>query len=183
MKLSRCLAVCALVLASMSSGCSNDPGAENGLEAEGVTSGREHGDEGRGEHGRERRGEHNREEGHDREGEESGTEFALTERYDAVRNGVRLTLAYDTQSNTFNGTVVNTTDATLRRVRVEVHLSNGKELGPTTPVDLGPGKQSSVKLMATSQGFERWTAHPEVGSGEHGHGEGRGEHGRGSGRR
>ena len=183
MKLQRSLAVCALVLASMSSGCWNDPGAENARDAERVTSAREHGDEGRGEHGGEhgrgRRGEHNREEGHDGEGEESGTELALTERYDAVRNGVRLTLAYDTQSNTFSGTVLNTTNATLRRVRVEVHLSNGKELGPTTPLDLGPGEQSSVKLMATSQGFERWTAHPEVGSGEHGHGESRGEHGRG----
>ena len=58
--------------------------------------------------------------------EESGTELALNETYDAVRNGARLILTYDAQSNSFKGTVENTTDETLKQVRVEVHLSNGK---------------------------------------------------------
>ncbi len=72
-----------------------------------------------------------------------------------------------------------TTDKTLERVRVEVHLSNGKELGPTTPGDLEPGKKRDVKLTPESKDFDGWTAHPEVGSGEHGHGEhDRGEHDR-----
>ncbi|MHC4180320.1 MAG: FxLYD domain-containing protein [Planctomycetota bacterium] len=87
-------------------------------------------------------------------------------------------MAYDAKSNSFNGTVENTTDKTLKRVRVEVHLSNGKELGPTTPADLEPGEKRGVKLTATSEDFDGWTAHPEVGSGEHGHGEGDGEHDR-----
>ena len=59
---------------------------------------------------------------------------------------------------------------TLQKVRVEVHLSNGTELGPTTPVDLGPGEQSDISLTATSVLFDTWSAHPEVdesGSGEH----------------
>ena len=55
-------------------------------------------------------------------------------------------------------------------------MSNGKELVPTTPADLDPGKKRDVTLTATSKNFDGWTAHPEVGSSEHGHGEGHGEH-------
>ena len=108
-------------------------------------------------------------------GEESSTELTLNETYDNVRNGARLILAYDAQSNSFKGTVENTTDETLQQVRVEVHLSNGTELGPTTPVDLQPGAQSEVELTATSKNFDGWTAHPEVGSGEHDSNEAGGE--------
>jgi hypothetical protein len=112
--------------------------------------------------------------------EESGTQLALTETYDHVRNGARLILAYDAQSNSFIGNVENTTDKTLKQVRVEVHLSNGVELGPTTPIDLNPCESIDVTLTATSDGFDGWTAHPEVGEGgggEHGSSEGEGEHG------
>ena len=58
-------------------------------------------------------------------GEESGTQFALGDTFDEVRAGARLVLSYDSATNTFKGMVENTTTATLRRVRVEVHLSNG----------------------------------------------------------
>ena len=109
--------------------------------------------------------------------EESNVEFALDEQYDKVRNGARLILKYDSQSNAFKGTVENTTDETLKQVRVEVHLSNGKELGPTTPGDLVPGEKREILLTATSTNFDGWTAHPEVGEGEHSYG-GDGEHGR-----
>ncbi len=138
----------------------------------------EHDREG-GEHSGEARGEHDRDGGeHGGEsGEESGVEFSLAETYDNIRNGARLILAYDAESNSFIGTVENTTEETLDRVRVEVHLSNGTELGPTTPADLKPGEKMDVKLPATNKPFERWTAHPEVGSNEHGHGEEGGEHG------
>jgi hypothetical protein len=133
----------------------------------------------------ESRGEHDRDsrEGSKEEGEESGTELGLDATYDKVRNGARLILAYDAESNTFMGTVENTTNETLRRVRVEVHLSNGKELGPTTATDLAPGKKMDVKLTPTTMGFTGWSAHPEVGEGEHSEREGehneregRGEH-------
>ena len=110
------------------------------------------------------------------ESEESGTEYTLSQTYNQVRNGARLILAYDAKSNSFKGTVENTTNKTLKRVRVEVHLSNGTELGPTTPADLGPGEKRSIELKATSRKFEKWSAHPEVGIGEHGSGEERGEH-------
>jgi hypothetical protein len=128
-------------------------------------------------------GEHGGDTGDGEKGEESGTELALDETYDNTRNGARLVLTYDAETNSFNGTVENTTEETLKRVRVEVHLSNGKELGPTTPDDLGAGEKRDVKLTATSKDFDGWSAHPEVGSSEHGHGgeeggEGRGEHDR-----
>jgi len=121
-------------------------------------------------------------------GEESGTELGLDETYNNVRNGARLVLAYDAGSSSFKGTVENTTERTLERVRVEVHLSNGKELGPTAPGDLAPGQTREVVLVAASTDFDGWSAHPEVGNEEHaeGHegeggehgGEGRGEHDR-----
>ena len=117
------------------------------------------------------------------EGEESGTTLTLTEEYDTVRKGARLILVYDADSNAFTGTVENTTSSTLQQVRVEVHLSNGVELGPTTPVDLAPGQIVDVSLPATDQAFDGWTPHAEVGpgsggeAGEHGPGgEGGGEH-------
>ena len=96
-------------------------------------------------------------------GEESGTQFALDDTFDEVRAGARLVLSYDSTANAFKGTVENTTEATLSRVRVEVHLSNGVELGPTTPVDLAPGQVAEITLQAGSQPFSTWSAHPEVG--------------------
>ena len=103
--------------------------------------------------------------------------LALDETNDAVRNGARLILAYDAASNSFRGTVENTTGGVLDRVRVEVHLSNGVELGPTTPADLAPDKVMEVNLPATPASFTGGTAHVEVGGegnesgGEHGDGE------------
>ena len=132
------------------------------------------------------RGEHEREGGtgegessegvSESDGEESGKTLTLTERYDTVRKGARLILVYDADSNAFSGTVENTTDSTLEQVRVEVHLSNGVELGPTTPVDLAPGQIVDVTLPATAQSFDGWTPHAEVGPGTGGEA---GEHGSG----
>ena len=110
------------------------------------------------------------------EGEESNTELTLNEQYDEVRYGARLILAYDAQTNSFKGTVENTTNETLKQVRVEVHLSNGKELGPTPSGDLAPGEIRAIELVATGTGFNGWTAHAEVGAGEHSGSESHGEH-------
>ena len=118
------------------------------------------------------------------DGEESGETLALDETYDFVRKGARLILRYDAEGNSFVSTVQNTTDEVLNNVRVEVHLSNGTELGPTTPVDLAPGETVDVSLAATEEPFTGWTPHAEVGEGEHGGGtgggEGSGEHGESS---
>ena len=107
------------------------------------------------------------------DGEESGQAFAKNETYDNVRNGARLILNYDAKTNAFVGTVKNTTNQTLSKVRVEVHLSNGIELGPTAPTNLAPSQKVNVELSAAGQDFNKWSAHPEIGSGEHDEG---GEH-------
>ena len=78
----------------------------------------------------------------------------------------------------------NTTNGVLGRVRIEVHLSNGTELGPTTPTDMAPGEVATVNLPATQASFTGWTAHAEVGAGEEGSESGEehrdgGEHGGG----
>ena len=109
--------------------------------------------------------------------EESGQQFGLTDTYDKVRAGARLTLSYDAAAQAFTGRVVNITNALLPQVRVEVHLSNGMELGPTPPVDLMPGQSLPVNLPAGNQTFVRWGAHPEVGGGK---AAGGGEHNGGS---
>ena len=113
-------------------------------------------------------------------GEESGNLLTLEETYDEVRLGARLILEYSSEDNAFVGTVQNTTGETLSQVRVEVHLSNGVELGPTTPQDLEAGQTVDVTLGAGDQTFEGWASHAEVGASEHGHaGESGGEHGAG----
>ena len=132
----------------------SDSGAESGGE----------GSEGGGEHGS--------------SGEESGATLTLTDTFDAIRNGVRLVMSYDAASQSFIGVVENTTAQTIQAVRVEIHLSNGIELGPTIPGDLNPYETRQVELSAASAtGFDGWTPHAESGSGEHGSSGESGEHG------
>jgi hypothetical protein len=120
--------------------------------------------------------------------EESGTRIGKFEKTDKTyKNGARLIIAYNAATQSFKGTVQNTTSKTLSEVRVEVHLSNGVELGPTKRTDLKPGAKIPVELSAANQKFTWWTTHPEAGS-EEGHGPGheggeRGEHGEGDGSR
>ena len=108
--------------------------------------------------------------------EGSGANLAPDETFDAVRSGARLILSYDLTSNAFTGTVENTTGNVLTNVRIEVHLSNGTELGPTTPVDMAPGQLLAVNLPSTAASFDGWMAHAEVGGGGEGSQSG-GEHG------
>ena len=132
----------------------------------GEGSGNEHGSSGEsgGEHGS--GGESGSESGGGEEG--SGAMLAPDETFDMVRGGARLILSYDATGNAFTGTVENTTSNVLTRVRIEVHLSNGTELGPTTPVDMAPGQVMRVDIPATAAPFTGWTPHAEVGSGEGG---------------
>jgi hypothetical protein len=154
--------------------------------AEGNREGREeHGEGGR--EGRGERAEGSREgrsEGSEEGDEEGGTRIKKNAKCDMTRNGARLILAYNPASQSFRGTVQNVTRKTLKDVRVEIHLSNSVELGPTERTDLKPGQKIRVELSAASQRFSWWVTHPENGS-EEGHGpgheeggrEGRGEHG------
>ena len=82
------------------------------------------------------------------EGEEDGTMLAIDEVYDVTKKGTHLVLKYDQKAKAFLGTVENVSVEMLTRVRVEVHLSNGKELGPTVAADLEPGEKREVELLA-----------------------------------
>ena len=97
-------------------------------------------------------------------GEENTTQYGVGDTFDQVRAGSRLIMNYDPAANAFIGTVENTTNTTLKNVRIEIHLSNGVELGPTTPIDLAPGEIVDVRLDATTQPFDTWVAHAEVGT-------------------
>ena len=166
--------------------CADDTEVREGREAGGATAGQEVSERGGGEASGEHRGGEGAE-GSGSEGaegpEESGgseegsgaNQLAPNETFDTVRNGVRLILSYDAPTNSFKGTVENTTSNVLTRVRIEVHLSNGTELGPTTPIDLAPGEVAAVNLPSTQAPFTGWTPHAEVGSGEASGGESGGE--------
>ena len=150
---------------SVSEGGGGESGGEHGSGGEGGESGGE-GIEGGGESGSEGSG----------GGEEAGANMlAPDETFDMVRGGARLIMSYDAPSNSFKGTVENTTGNVLRQVRIEVHLSNGVELGPTTPIDMAPGEVRTVDMAATAAAFTGWTPHAEVGSGEGGQAGGEGE--------
>ena len=96
---------------------------------------------------------------------ESGTRWNASETATETRSGVTLVLNYDPATARFDGTVTNTTGSTVGNVRVEIHLSNGTELGPTPRVDLGARQQQSVTLDASGQNFAWYSVHVEIGSG------------------
>ena len=184
------LVLAAVVSGLVLAGCTFNNGSEAGRDSDRATVSQKISEQGGGESGGEHRsgregreggGEHGSAgEGSEGGGEEgSANQLAPNETFDMVRGGARLILGYDAASNAFKGTVENTTNSTLNRVRIEVHLSNGTELGPTTPVDMAPGEVRTITLPSTQASFTGWVAHAEVGGGEGGGGEGAGEHGSG----
>jgi len=132
--------------------------------------GHEHGNEGS--HNEAVEGTHD---GDDEDGEESGTQYGIDETYDGIRNGVHMILSFDKARSAFLGTIENVTEKKIKKVRVEVHLSNNVELGPTKAVNLAAGEKQMVTLSAEGQDFKTWSTHAESGSGEHSH-EGGNEH-------
>lgn len=103
-------------------------------------------------------------EGQGGESGESGTQYAISDTATEVRAGVRLIISYNSTQEAFSGTVENTTNATVTQVRVEIHLSNGVELGPTPRVDLAAGETKPVELDARGQTFTHYSVHVELGS-------------------
>ncbi len=103
-------------------------------------------------------------EGQGGESGESGTQYASSETATEVRAGVRLIISYNGAQQVFSGTVENTTSATVTQVRVEIHLSNGVELGPTPRVDLAAGETKPVELDARGHSFAHYSVHVEIGS-------------------
>ncbi len=96
---------------------------------------------------------------------ESGTRYAPGDEARELRGGVELVMRFEQGGERFTGTVRNTASETVRDVRVEIHLSNGVELGPTPRVDLVAGETRPVELDARGQAFDWWTVHVELGSG------------------
>ena len=104
-------------------------------------------------------------EGQGGESGESGTQYAPSDTARETRNGVELILDYDSARQVFTGTVRNTTTATVTQVRVEIHLSNGVELGPTPRTNLAAQETQSIELDARGQTFTWFSVHVEIGSG------------------
>ena len=178
------LVLAAVIGAGVVAGCRGGRGG--GQASGGATATQESSEGGGGEHGSggesggEGGGESGGESGASGSEEGSGATLAPDETFDAVRYGARLIMRYDAANNSFMGSVENTTSGVLTRVRVEVHLSNGTELGPTAEVDLAAGEVLAINLPATAAPFTGWIAHAEVGGGGEGSqsgGEGGGEHG------
>ncbi len=154
----------AILSAGILIGCTGGMGSESKEGSpEGVSISRDIGGETKGEHS----GSGAEVSGGSEKGSGAGM-LAPNETFDVVRGGARLILNYDAASNAFAGTVENTTNNTLTNVRIEVHLSNGTELGPTTPVDMAPGETIAINMPSTPESFSGWTPHAEVGSGESG---------------
>ncbi len=177
-------------------GCIGDTGLGDGRDSGGATASQEVSEQGGGGSGGEHGGGGEGADGSGGEGSggDSGSEsagaggeeasanmLASDETFDAVRSGARLILSYDAPSNAFTGTVENTTNGVLDQVRIEVHLSNGTELGPTTPTAIAPGEVVAITLPSTQASFTGWVAHAEVGSGSEGSGSGSGEGSEGGG--
>ena len=174
----------AMLSAALLIGCTDNTGPEGGRDSGSATATQEisegQGGESSGEHGSGGEGSESGGEGAEGGGESGGAGseeasanmLAPDETFDAVHGGARLILSYDAPSNSFKGTVENTTNGVLSQVRIEVHLSNGVELGPTTPRDMAPGDVVSITLPSTQASFTGWVAHAEVGSGSEGSGSG-----------
>ena len=96
---------------------------------------------------------------------ESGTRYGPGDEARELRGGVELVMRFEQGAERFSGTVRNTTNQTVGNVRVEIHLANGVELGPTPRVDLAGGETRPVELDARGQAFDWWTVHVELGSG------------------
>lgn len=150
-----------LVLGIILAGCSSKPKAETAVEGENLEAAKEL---------------HEADTYVETGGEEDGTMLTVEEVYDVLRNGTHLVLQYDDEAKAFVGTVENVSDELLNRVRVKIHLSSGKELGPAVAADLEPGEKREMELLAGDEDFETWSTHAEVGDSEHSHGEGEHSH-------
>ena len=126
-------------------GCTGDDGAGESRESGGATAGQEVSERGGGESGGEHGGTGEGAEGGGAEGAEggggseegSGATLAPDETFDMVRSGARLVLGYDVPSNSFKGTVENTTNSVLTQ-RPDRGASVGRD-GAWTDDSDGPG--------------------------------------------
>ena len=95
-------------------------------------------------------------------GEEPDVRLGVADTLDMARGPVRLVLRYDKDRSAFVASVENLSNQRIPCVRVEVHLSNGVELGPTPALALPPAGHASIELAAPGQSFSWWKAHAET---------------------
>lgn len=95
-------------------------------------------------------------------GAHSGPELPLNGTFDEVQGGVRLVLSYDPDTHAFHGTLMNVIEMHLQDVQAEVHLSNGKQLGPTRATNLEPGERREFTFVPKTTDFDSWTPHLQV---------------------
>jgi len=96
---------------------------------------------------------------------EGGKRWDRDETATVTRSGVKLLIRYHSSAEQFRGTMTNTTNSSVSGARVEVHLSNGKELGPTPKTTLAGGESKDVTLDASGQQFSWFSVHIELGGG------------------
>lgn len=95
---------------------------------------------------------------------ESGNRYNPGDTAYESRQGIDLVMSHYGPGDRFEGTITNTTGSAISNVRVEIHLSNGTELGPTPNVRLAAGEMLDVELDAAGQSFAWWSVHVEIGS-------------------
>ena len=95
---------------------------------------------------------------------ESGNRYNSGDTAYESRQGVDLVMSHYGPGDRFEGTITNTTGRPISNVRVEIHLSNGTELGPTPNVTLAAGEMLDIELDAAGQSFAWWSVHVEIGS-------------------
>jgi len=99
---------------------------------------------------------------------EGGRRWDKDEEATVTRSGVKLVIRYHSSDEEFRGTMTNTTDSPVSDARVEIHLSNGKELGPTPGTGVAGGENTDVTLDAAGQDFSWFSVHIELGGGDSG---------------
>lgn len=96
---------------------------------------------------------------------EGGERWDKDEVATVTRSGVKLVIRYYSADEEFRGAMTNTTNSSVSGARVEIHLSNGKELGPTPRTTLAAGESKDVTLDAAGQQFSWFSVHIELGGG------------------
>ncbi|MDE2974305.1 MAG: hypothetical protein OXU64_06205 [Gemmatimonadota bacterium] len=94
---------------------------------------------------------------------EGGKRWDKDEPATVTRSGVKLVIRYHSSDEEFRGTMTNTTSSSVSDARVEIHLSNGKELGPTPRTTLAGDESKDVTLDAAGQRFSWFSVHIELG--------------------
>jgi len=72
--------------------------------------------------------------------------------------GIHLALYYDNESESFTGTIENTTEEQLCGITINASTGNDDKLGMTEPTNLESRQSSRVNIPARDTGFENWSA-------------------------